>query len=254
MRIGGKLCSFLQLYRSSSQTRDIFEAFVDDFELTLDSIINKNPFLIVALGDFNAKTTNWYKNDINSYDGLKIDTITSQFSLQQLVNEPTHLTVNSSSCIDLIFTSQPNLQMESGVHSSLYPNCHHQIVFAKINLKICYPPPYEREIWHYEKANADLIRRSIDQFPWDNRFSNIDVNQKVHLFNQTIKSILCNFIPHETVTFDDCDPPWINSKIKGLIQNKNIAKKCYFQNNKNIQLFRRFQNIQNLGTRVISSS
>ena len=115
--------------------------------------------------------------------------------------------------------------MESGVHSSLHPNCHHQIVFAKINLKIYYPPPYEREIWHYDKVNAELIRRSIDQFPWDNRFSNIDVNQKVRLFNQNFKNILCNFIPHEIVTCDDRDPTWINSKIKSLIQEKNIAKK-----------------------------
>ena len=152
IRIGGKLCSFLCLYRSPSQTRDIFETFADNFELTLDTIVNKNSFLIVALGDFNAKTTNWYKNDINSYEGLKIDTITSQFGIQQLINKLTHLTANSSSCIDLIFTSQPNLVMEYGVHSSLHPNCHYQIVFAKINLKICYPPPYERKIWHYEKA------------------------------------------------------------------------------------------------------
>ena len=42
IRIGGKLCSFLCLYRSPSQTRDIFETFADNFELTLDSIINKN--------------------------------------------------------------------------------------------------------------------------------------------------------------------------------------------------------------------
>ena len=85
--------------------------------------------------------------------------------------------------------------------------------------------------------SADLIRRSIDQFPWDNRISNIDVNQKVHIFNQTIKNILCNLMPHETVTCDDQDPPWFNSKIKDFIQEKNIIKKCYFQNNKDIQLF-----------------
>ena len=65
IRIGGKLCSFLCLYRSPSQTRDIFETFADNFELTLDTIINKNPFSVVALGDFNAKTTNWYKNEKN---------------------------------------------------------------------------------------------------------------------------------------------------------------------------------------------
>ena len=140
--------------------------------------------------------------------------------------------------------------MESGVHSSLHPNCHHQIVFAKIN----YLPPHEREIWHYEKANADLIRRSIDQFFWDIRLSNIDVTQKVHLFDQTIKNILYGFIPYETVTCDDRDPPWIKSKIKGFIQKKNIAKKCYFQNNKDIQLLRRSQRIQNLLTDTAEKS
>ena len=63
IRISEKLCSFLCLYRSPSQTPYIFETFADNFELTLDSVIKKNPFLIVALDDFNAKTTNWYKND-----------------------------------------------------------------------------------------------------------------------------------------------------------------------------------------------
>ena len=221
------MCNFLCLYRSPSQTRDTFETFADNLELTLDTLTNNNPFLIVAIGDFNAKTTNWYKNDTTSYEGLKIDAITSQFGLQQLINEPTHLTGNSSSCIDSIFTSQPNLVMESGVHSSLHPNCHHQIVFAKFNLKIFYQLPYEREIWHYNKANTDLIRRSVNEFSCENRVSNTDANQKVYLFNETIKNILSNFIPHETIVCDDPDLPWINSKIKNLIAEKNVAKKCY---------------------------
>ena len=75
------MCSFLYLYRSSSQTGDIFETFTDNCQLILDTIVNKNPFLIVALGDFNIKANNWYKNDINFYEGLKIDSITSQFGL-----------------------------------------------------------------------------------------------------------------------------------------------------------------------------
>ena len=73
---------------------------------------------------------------INSYEDLKI--------------EPTFLTSNSSTCIDLIFKTQINSVMISGIHSPLHTNCHHQIVFAKINLKVCYPPPYECEIWHYD--------------------------------------------------------------------------------------------------------
>ena len=47
--------AFFVYIRSPSQTWDIFETFADNFELTLDTIINKNPFLIVALGDKNNK-------------------------------------------------------------------------------------------------------------------------------------------------------------------------------------------------------
>ena len=59
--------------------------------------------------------------------------------------------------------------MESGVHSLLHENYHHQLVYAKFNLKVWYPPPYEREIWHYQDANIDQIKRAIEQFPWENR-------------------------------------------------------------------------------------
>ena len=35
--------------------------------------------------------------------------------------------------------------MDSGAHASLHPNCHHQIVYEKLNLKIEYPPPFPDE-------------------------------------------------------------------------------------------------------------
>ena len=159
--------------------------------------------------DFNKKCILWFKGDNTSYEGSKIDAITSQFALQQLINELTHFVADSSSCIDLIFTSHPNLAMESEVHSSLHPNCHHQITYAKFNLKIYYPPPYEREIWHYGKANVDHIKKAIHEFPWQRSFENNSVNEKLNIFNTTIKNILSNYIPHETITCDDRDPRWI---------------------------------------------
>ena len=75
------MCKILCLYRSLSQTRDTFETFTDNLELTFDTFTNNNPFIIVAIGDFNAKTTKCYKNDTTFYKSLKIDFITSQFGL-----------------------------------------------------------------------------------------------------------------------------------------------------------------------------
>ena len=63
----------------------------------------------------------------------------------------------STPSIGLIFTNQSNLVMGYGVHPSWYPNCHHQIILAKFNLRIFYLFPYEREIWHYQKVKADPI-------------------------------------------------------------------------------------------------
>ena len=68
------------------------------------------------------------------------------------------------------FDIEPNIVVESGIHPSLHPNCHHQIVCAKFNLKIYYPPPYLREVWHYKEANADLIKRAISNFNWEKAF------------------------------------------------------------------------------------
>ena len=233
---GGKLCNFISLYRSPSQSLDAFEKFADNFEPNLEKVTNKNPYLIVILGDFNAKLSSWYKHDTTTYEGSKIDAITSQFGLKQLIQEPTHILTDSLSCIDLIFTSQPNLIMESGVHSSLHQNCHHQIIHAKINLKVFYTPPYEREIWHYQRANVDLIQRTIEQFSWKKSFRNLNINEIVFLFNKTIKNIFSNFIPHETVTCEDRDPPWINNNIKQLIQEKNDTYTIYILNDKNPQI------------------
>ena len=61
-----------------------------------------------------------------------------------------------------------------------------------------------------------------------------------------IKNIISNFKSYETIVCNNRDHPWINSKIKTLIAEKNITKKCCFPNNSDIQLFRRFQSLQNL--------
>ena len=81
---------------------------------------SNNLFLLVAIGDFNAKSIDWYTNDQTSFEGNKTEHITLQFGLSQIINEPTHILDPSSSCIDLVFTSQPNLVTESGVHPSLH--------------------------------------------------------------------------------------------------------------------------------------
>ena len=56
--VGDKLCNFIGLYRSPSQSQDLFQSFKENLELNLESAVQNNPFLVVLLGDFNAKQNN----------------------------------------------------------------------------------------------------------------------------------------------------------------------------------------------------
>ena len=55
LMVGDKLCNFIALYRSPSQLQDQFESFKGNLELNLETAVQNNPFLVVLLGDFNAK-------------------------------------------------------------------------------------------------------------------------------------------------------------------------------------------------------
>ena len=133
--------------------------------------------------------------------------------------------------------------VESSVHPSLHPNCHHQIVFAEFNLMISYPPPYSREVWHYREANTDLIRRVISNFNWEKAFYNTDVNKKGSIFNETVLNVLSNYIPRETLTSNDKDPPWFNTQIRSLLQDKNKTYKDFRRSNTNAHLLNKLSHL-----------
>ena len=118
--------------------------------------------------------------------------------------------------------------------SSLHQKCHHQMIYTKLNLKIHYSSPYEREIWHYKYANTDLIQRAINYNPWKRSLAEKNINKKVYIFVKTIENIFSNFIPYETILCDDRDPLWISKKIKKILNEKNTANQSYIQNGENV--------------------
>ena len=108
------------------------------------------------------KVLYWSTKDTTTPEGAQLDSITSLYSMKQLISEPTHILRQSSSCIDLILTKHYNIVMDSGLDLSLHSKCHHQIIYSKLNLKIEYPPPYIRKIWNYNRAETDSINRAIE--------------------------------------------------------------------------------------------
>ena len=120
--------------------------------------------------------------------------------------------------------------VDSSVHPSLHPNCYHQIVHTKFNLKIHFSP--------------EFIIRVVHEFNWQRAFSNLNINGSVFFFNKTILKVISNFISHEPVICDERDPPWINARIKNLINDKNIHYKKYLRRDKYTKVIEEFKLLQ----------
>ena len=117
-------------------------------------------------------------NDTATNEETKNDSITTPYGFSQIIFGPTFILLNYS-CFYFSFTSQPNLVVESGVYPSLYLNCQHQIVFAKLSLKTEYPPLYKCFIWDYKNANGQVINRTIENFIWEKSFEDENVHHQV---------------------------------------------------------------------------
>ena len=62
--------------------------------------------------------------------------------LQRLISETIHILPNLLSCIDLIFTDQPDLAVDGGAIPCLHFNCYRQIIYCKFNLMTENPPQH----------------------------------------------------------------------------------------------------------------
>ena len=153
----------------------------------------------------------------NFYEGTHRETLTAFNGFEQLISIPTHILPNSSSCIDLIFTNQPNLIFDCGVHATLHPYCHHQIVYCKFNLNTEYFPPYER----LEKVNSLNIRKSIEMVNWEAMFANKNFHEQANKINKVLMNVFSSFIPNKNVTFDEKDLSWMNEFVEREIKWKN---------------------------------
>ena len=102
LKISDKTCNFLSLYRSQTQSQDGFETFTENLELNLENLVQRNLFLVVAIGDFNAKSSNRFCHDKTNSERDATENLTSQFGLHQMIKEPTHILDTSSLCIDLL--------------------------------------------------------------------------------------------------------------------------------------------------------
>ncbi len=169
----------------------------------------------------------------NTQLSRKINSLCQLFSFTQCITEHTHFTENSSSLLDIILTSSPNIIASSGVYDPfLEQNIrYHCPVYGLLNLKKTKHKSFKRHVWLFEQGNYPLLREKASEFDWTStKHNNLDVYS--NNITSTILAMSRACIPNRDVTIRQDDPVWITSAIKKSIrQRKRLYKKARRTNN-----------------------
>ena len=236
-KFGRKKIFFTVLYRSPSikYTSPEFCAFLSNFKNLHSKIQGENPSATFFTGDFNAPSQFWWPDGDTTPEGMEIENFLTSLGLSQIISEPTNFEPSKNPpppppppSIDLIIPDQPKIILDSGTRASLDSFCHHQIIYCKVNFRIPSPTPFERTIWHFNRANRAAIKRSMTNFPWSQHLNiNTNPNWQVKTFNSIFLNIMSQFIPNEIKKFVPRDPPWITKSLKCMLNRKNRLFKNY---------------------------
>ena len=209
-------------YKPPKQTEDECLMHLEKSIYRIRQSENSHLWLV---GDFNLSGIDWTTYSIkpksqNTKQCKQLIDICQDNYLEQVVNNPTHITATSQSTLDLFFTSNSSLVNKTEIIPGI---SDHEIVYIESSLKprkVKKPP---RKIYLYKKANTEKIKENIKNLNLDNQNTSQEPNidNIWDTFRSKVLDIMNEHIPTKMINNSKKKLPWINKNIKSLIRKRN---------------------------------
>ena len=125
--------------------------YMHKMEAILDTVVLEgNEVLIMA--DFNC---DFLRSRLNNCETKQLKFLFKSFGFSQMINQPTRVTNEYSTCLDLVAVNCPKNISKSGVYSSCLGD--HNLVYAIRKLNNKKVPPVVKCVRNYSKYNKDLF-------------------------------------------------------------------------------------------------
>lgn len=207
-------------YRPPNQCAADVDAFIDNLNNSLSSIVGGRNQSVILLGDFNDRCHVWDSDHSDSEIGLKLVNLVRSHNMFQLINKPTR----NNNLLDLLITDSPGYFL---VADTLPPidNLDHSIIYGTLNLTPPKIPSYKRKVWQYDRGNWLLLNNLFLLTDWDALFSSSpylnDLTTRItHFIIDTAETC----IPTRLVTIRPRDKPGMTSEVRRLFK---IAKRMH---------------------------
>ncbi|VDI06516.1 Hypothetical predicted protein [Mytilus galloprovincialis] len=190
----------------------------DNIEQSIDLALSCNLDIIVT-GDFN---TNQLRNTTND----RISMIKAQFSLHQVISDPTYITEHSSSLLDLILVNDPVNLLFSDVGAPLLDQIRYHLPVIGILTQPCkLHQVFKRKVYMYDRGDYDSYRHQLSLVDWDALFISNDVDVIARAITDELIDKADKNIPNRIITVRKDKPPWLTADIKRMIRKKNRIHK-----------------------------
>jgi hypothetical protein len=144
-------------YRPPNYNAEDNNAFLDNLQSSLDNIYLKPDTFVLLLGDFNAHYDTAYPS-LSSVFGTRFYSWMACNNLFQVINEPTRITSEGATLLDLIITNSPGYFVNSGTLSPP-SNCDHLLIYARMNVSFVKLKSYARHVWDLSRMDENVCKK-----------------------------------------------------------------------------------------------
>ena len=202
---------------------------------------------IFLLGDFNVD----FMPDANANNTNKLKDIFATYGLEQLINEPTRVTPNSSTLIDLCVTNTATKIVNSGVlHLGI---SDHSLIY------MTYKTKYERsgkriiEIRSMKNFRKEQYLWDLEQQNWNDIKLSSDPNTMWSKWKSLLMECIDRHAPLRHKRVGNKRSPWITSQLQREMRKRDYLKQKAVRED-NYQIWEQFKHARNHTNNLIKTA
>ena len=182
---------------------------------------------LILIGDFNCNTL-----APNSQNSKLLFATTNELRLTQLVADPTRITENSRTIIDLIFSSdQLNASGATVTPCSL---SDHHIVSCQVNIKPPRPPQRFVHSRLLHKCDTEALKNDFEMVPWQVSEIFDDIDDQVNFWESLYLRVLDHHAPKRRFRVRAKSLPWIDDDLRNLMRYRDWLHRRAIRENSSI--------------------
>ena len=151
------------------------------------------------------------------------------YGLSQLITEPTRVTQDSKTLIDLCITNSPEKITNSGViHLGI---SDHSLVFLSRKTQYCRTGPRVIETRQFKHFNRGKFLSDLNQLPWANVDLYSDPNEMWRVWKEMFLGCVDKHAPLKSKRIRKKRSPWITRELLSKIRKRDFLKKKAISSN-----------------------